>query len=202
MFKNRIEAGKQLAAKLQHYKNTTTIVLAVPRGGVPVGKEIAEALNIPLDIVLSKKIGHPLNPEFAVGAVSLDAYHVDQHPEVTAQYVERKIKEIREDLVLRSKLFRKDKPPPNITGRNVILVDDGIATGNTLLATIRMLRKQNPKKIIVAIPVAPLRGSANVRSEADEYICLEESDYFPGVGAFYVEFPQVSDEEVIMMLRN
>lgn len=202
MFKDRIDAGKQLAEKLLAYKNTDSIVLAVPRGGVPVGKEIAKALNVPLDIILSKKIGHPLNSEFAVGAVSPDAYHVDQHPEVTAEYIEAKIKEIREDLERRSKLFRKDKPPPRIEGKNVILVDDGIATGNTLLATIRMLRKQNPKKIIVAIPIAPLRGSNNVRKESDEYICLEESDYFPGVGAFYLDFPQVSDDEVISMLQT
>lgn len=201
MFKDRAEAAELLAGKLAAYHNTDSIVLAIPRGGVPIGRIIADALNLPLDIVLSKKIGHPSNPEFAIGSVTMDDVITDDYAGISEEYIQEKTAEIRTQLAQRAKLFRGNKPEPVVSGKNVILVDDGIATGNTLLATIRMLRRKDPKKLIVAVPVAPLSSSRNIAHLADEFICPEQSDYFPGVGAFYKDFRQVSDEEVIELLQ-
>lgn len=200
-FENRVEAGRLLAKKLEHFRGTDSIVLAIPRGGVPVGAEIARALKLPLDILLSKKIGHPSNPEFAIGAVSPDSVIVDEHTAVSRSYVDEKTAEIRALLNERAKLYRGNRPSPELKGKTVLLIDDGIATGNTLLILLRMLRKQNPAKIIVAVPVAPGRSADMIRKECDEFVCLLEPDYFPGVGAFYSDFRQVEDEEVVTLLR-
>lgn len=202
MFQDRLSAGKKLAEKLIEYKDTNAIVLAIPRGGVPVGKVIAHDLHLPLDIILAKKIGHPLNSEFAIGAVSMDEVYIDDHPDISREYIERKTDELKTQLLARMKKFRMNKPRLDLEGKIIIVVDDGIATGNTLLASIKMLRKKNPAKIIVAVPVAPTRTSAKVREISDQYICLQEVDFFPGVGAFYVDYSEVSDEEVIKILHQ
>ncbi len=201
LFRNRTEAGKLLAAKLEKYRGTDTIVLGVPRGGVPVAYEIARELRLPLDILLSKKIGHPLNSEVAIGSVSTDTVFVDERTDVSEKYIREKTETIRKLLKERSVLYRGNRPEPVITGKTAILVDDGIATGHTLLATLRMLRKKQPAKLVVAVPVAPARGHSLIQQEADEFVCLLTPDYFPGVGAFYIDFAQVSDEEVIRLLK-
>lgn len=201
LFKNRTEAGKLLAEKLVDYKDTDSIVLAIPRGGVPVGYEIASDLGLPMDIALAKKIGHPFNPEYAIGSVSPDTMIVDEHADVSEKYIQEKTEEIRKLLKERSLKYRENRPEAVIKGKTIILVDDGIATGNTLLAILRMLRKKKPEKIIVAVPVAPKGGCQQIRQEADEFICLLEPDYFPGVGVFYLDFQQVSDEEVIRLMK-
>ena len=153
ILKDRIEAGLKKTKKLKKYQNSNTIVLAVPRGGVPVGYVIAKNLHLPLDIVLSKKIGHPNNKEFAIGAVSSDSMIIDEHPNILKKYIDSEIIRLRQLMKHKYELYMGNRKPLDVKGKNIILVDDGIATGNTLLASINMLRKKNPAKIIVATPV-------------------------------------------------
>ncbi|MFV5692271.1 phosphoribosyltransferase [Flavobacterium sp. LT1R49] len=200
MLKDRIEAGLLLSEKLKKYQNTNTVVLAVPRGGVPVGYIIAKSLHLPLDIVLSKKIGHPYNKEFAIGAVSMDSTIIDEHPGVSNEYIEEAIVRLRKLLRGKYGLYMGNREPIDIKGKNVIVVDDGIATGNTLLVSISMLRKRNPAKIIVAVPVLPRETVAVFEKNADEFIYLIASKSFRGVGGCYEEFDQVEDDEVIKIL--
>ena len=200
ILKDRKEAGLLLSEKLEKYQDSDTLILAVPRGGVPIGYEIAKNLNLPLDIILSKKIGHPLNKEFAIGAVSLDSTIIDPYPDISNAYIDAEIKHIRELLQEKYALYMGNRKPIDIKGKNVIIVDDGIATGNTLLASINMLRKNNPKKIIVAVPVVPADVVATFQQKADEFVFLIAPMDFGGVGRFYQDFDQVNDEEVIRML--
>ena len=200
LLKDRTEAGFLLSEKLKKYQNTNSVILAVPRGGVPVGFVISKTLHLPLDIVLSKKIGHPNNKEFAIGAVSMDSMILDEHPEVPKKYIDHEINKLRQLLQEKYELYSGNRKPIDIENKNVILVDDGIATGNTLLASIAMLRKKNPAKIIVAVPVLPSDTVPLFEKNADEFIYLIASSYFQGVGSLYEEFDQVDDEEVIRML--
>lgn len=200
ILKDRKEAGLLLSEKLEKYQDTDTLILAVPRGGVPIGYEIAKNLNLQLDIILSKKIGHPLNKEFAIGAVSLDSFLIDPHPEVSQAYIESEIKYLRELLEEKYALYMGNRKPIDVKEKNVIIVDDGIATGNTLLACISMLRKNNPKKIIVAVPVVPADVVPVFKQKADEFIYLMAPIDFGGVGRFYENFEQVNDDVVIRML--
>lgn len=202
ILKDRIEAGLLLSDKLKKYQNTNTIVLAIPRGGVPVGSVIAKRLNLPLDIVLSKKIPHPYNKEFAIGAVSMDSKIVDEHSGVPDNYIEKEIVRLREALQEKYELYMGNREPLAVKGKNLIVVDDGIATGNTLLACIVMLRKKNPAKIIVAVPVVPDDVVNIFEQNTDEFVYLMAPKYFRGVGAFYEEFEQVEDDEVIRMLSG
>jgi predicted phosphoribosyltransferase len=200
ILKDRKEAGLLLSEKLEKYQDTDTIILAVPRGGVPIGYEIAKNLNLPLDIILSKKIGHPLNKEYAIGAVSLDSTIIEEHPDVSNTYIESEIKNLRALLQENYAIYMGNRKPIDVKGKNVIVVDDGIATGNTLLASINMLRKNNPKKIIVAVPVVPADVVPVFKQKADEFIFLIAPIDFGGVGRFYENFEQVNDDEVVRML--
>jgi putative phosphoribosyl transferase len=200
ILQDRKEAATLLSNKLDKYQNTDAVILAVPRGGVPIGYEIAKNLHLPLDIILSKKIGHPLNKEFAIGAVSLDSSFVDNHPDISAAYIESEIKKLRASLQDKYNLYMGDRKPIDVKGKIVVLVDDGIATGNTLLACIAMLRKSKPKKIVVAVPVVPFDTVSAIQQKADEFVYLIASKDFRGVGGFYEDFEQVHDDEVIRML--
>lgn len=200
ILQDRKEAGLLLSEKLEKYEGSDAIILAVPRGGVPIGYEIAKNLHLPMDIILSKKIGHPLNKEFAIGAVSLDSTIINNHPEIPKQYIEKEIKNIRESLQDKYNLYMGNRKPADVKGKTVIVVDDGIATGNTLLASIEMLRKKYPKKIIVAVPVLPYDTVAIFKEKTDEFVYLIASKDFRGVGGFYEDFDQVNDDEVIRML--
>ncbi len=155
MFRDRIDAGRQLSEKLMKFKEEDVVVLAIPRGGLPLGAIVAKTLEAPLDVALAKKIGHPSNKEFAIGAVSLDDIVLTNTMGVTQGYITEETKHIREKLLKRHDEYYKKRLPQNVKNKTVIIVDDGIATGNTLLATIELVSKQRPKKIIVAIPVAP-----------------------------------------------
>lgn len=200
ILQDRKEAAMLLSEKLEKYQDSEAIILAVPRGGVPIGYEIAKNLHLPLDIILSKKIGHPLNKEFAIGAVSLDSYFMDEHPEISSDYIESEIKKLRESLQDKYNLYMGNRKPADVKGKTVILVDDGIATGNTLLACIAMLRKSKPQKIVVAVPVVPFDTVNVFQQKADEFVYLIASKDFRGVGGFYEDFDQVNDDEVIRML--
>lgn len=191
-----------LIPKLRKYQNVSGVVLAVPRGGVPVAYEVAKELNIPLEVVLVKKLGHPFNKEYAIGAVGLYDSYVVPHEDVTEAYVDSEVRRVRTRLQEMKKKFMGDREPESIKGKTVIVVDDGIATGNTLLATIRILRKSNPAKVVVATPVASRSAAEKLKREVDEIITLYIPETFYGVGAFYEDFSQLTDEEVIDYLER
>ena len=204
MFKDRIDAGTQLKEKLLKFKDENMVVLAIPRGGLPIGAIVAKALMTPLDVALTKKIGHPNNKEYAIGAVSLEDTVLTEAKGVTKGYINEETIRIRKKLQQRHNQYYKKRSPQSIKDKTVIIVDDGIATGNTLLATIELVSKQNPKKIIVAIPVAPNSAIKKLEStqKVDEVICLRVPYNFQAVGQFYTTFDQVTDEEAISILNG
>lgn len=204
MFKDRIEAGMQLADKLLPHKNGPLIILAIPRGGLPIGAMVAKGLNAPLDVALTKKIGHPYQKEFAIGAVSLEDMVLADNVAVSEEYISKETTRIREILKARHQRYYQHTSPQDLKNKTIIVVDDGIATGNTLLATIAMVKKQEPAKIIVGIPVAPGSGIQLLKSnpDVDEVVCLREPVNFRAVGQFYEQFPQVSDEEAVQWLEQ
>lgn len=201
-FRNRTDAGQMLAAKLISYKGKPGVVLAVPRGGVPVAYEVARILELPLELILTKKIGHPMNPEYAIGAASLEDYFVVPHEQVSPRYITGEVERIRQTLRSMHSKFMGNREPEKLTGKTVIVIDDGIATGNTLLATIQVLKKANPAKIIIAVPVASEQAAEKLAEVADVFVAIHIPDVFYGVGAFYEDFSQVSDDEVLHFLEK
>ena len=205
MYKDRIEAGNILATKLKDYSETNAVILAIPRGGIPLGYIISEKLNLPLEVVLSKKIGHPLHKEFAIGAVTLNSSILsDAAADISPKYIEEETKNIRSLLKKRYDDYYGDRERLKLKDRTLILVDDGIATGNTMLSIIKMLHDEQPKKIVVAIPVAPYDSVKKLQASpyVDEVICPLIPDYFQAVGQFYQNFDQVSDTEVKQLLNK
>ena len=200
MFRDRIEAGYLLAAKLRKYKNDAGIVLAVPRGGVPVAYAVARELGFPVEVILTKKIGHPMNKEYAIGAASLTDHFIIPHQDVSDEYIEHELQQVRTRLKEMYKRFMGDKEPESLEGKTVIVIDDGIATGNTLLGTVNVLRKSKPGKIVIGVPVASSGAVQKLSKEVDEVVAVLVPEEFYGVGAFYEDFEQVSDEEVMFYL--
>jgi putative phosphoribosyl transferase len=200
-FLNRTEAAKRLAAELQRLHLTNGVILAIPRGGVPIGYEIAKSLHFPLDIFLSKKIGHPENPEYAIGSITLDSMVLNSETSnVSDEYIREQTEVIRQNLRERYKKFRGNRPPLHVEGKTVILTDDGVATGNTLFAAITALRKQKPERIIVAVPVAPSETAEKLGLVVDQLVCLMTQEDFQSVGQYYQDFQQVDDEDVLALL--
>ncbi|MBZ0141275.1 MAG: phosphoribosyltransferase [Pseudorhodoplanes sp.] len=208
-FYNRSEAGRKLAAALARYRDERPVILALPRGGVPVAAEIARALDAPLDLVLVRKIGVPYQPELAMGAV------VDGgHPIVVRNEDVMRIAGIAEtefnaacdrelgEIERRRLTYLGHRDRVDIAGRTAIVVDDGIATGATTRAALRGTRARNPKKLVLAVPVAPTDTLAELRSEADDIVCLEDHTTFGAIGFFYADFSQVNDREVINILEK
>lgn len=201
-FIDREEAAVQLAKKLEKYKGENGVVLAVPRGGVPIGYYLAKQLHFDLDLLMSKKLGHPYNEEFAIGAVGLEDEIIEETQGISPEYIDEEVLNIHAQLKERYRKFMGDKQPVNITGKVVIVVDDGVATGRTILATLQMLRRKNPKKLVVAIPVSSVDAAERIRKEVDEFACLHTPVPFFGVGRFYKDFSQTTDEEVINLLKE
>ena len=211
IFKDRKSAGKLLAKRLQHFLNDrSTIVLGIPRGGVVVGKEVAKALKLPLDVIITRKIGAPMQPELALGALDPDGEVVWDDKLVSEVGVETdQLKDIirneLDELERRGKVYRQGKQPLNIENKVVILVDDGVATGATTLAAIRFLKRHGAKKLVLAVPVASKEAVDKIIRELGEFgevIVLETPEYFQAVGQFYQEFLPVSDAMVIQYLKN
>lgn len=206
IFADRHDAGRRLATALEKYRGADAIVLAIPRGGVVVGDEVAKALGIPLDVIIPRKIGAPYQPELAIGAIGDDEYVLDeqtvQYLGVSAQYIAEEIERQKHEIERRWKLYRDDRPFPNVMGKTVILVDDGIATGYTTMAAARAIRKRNPGKLVLAVPTAPAESVARLRPEVDELIVLDTPEPFYAVGSWYEVFDQTTDEEVIELLRR
>jgi predicted phosphoribosyltransferase len=207
-FKNRSEAGRLLAGALGHYRDRAdALVLALPRGGVPVGYEIAKTLHLPLDVFIVRKLGVPGEEELAMGAIasggvrSLNKSVIEQLgiPESIIDGVSDR--EARE-LERRELLYRGDKPPINVSNRVVILVDDGLATGSTMKAAVAALRRQNPSRIVVAVPTAPPDACDEIRPNADELVCAVTPEPFFSVGLWYEHFDQTSDAEVTELLHR
>jgi predicted phosphoribosyltransferase len=202
MFKDRTDAGFALAGKLKKYEGKDGVVLAIPRGGVPVAAVVARELGMPMEVMLSKKIGHPLNPEYAIGAVSMEDRVITPHPDVDQEYIEKETVRIRKKLAENHHRFMGEKQSVPLDDKIVIIVDDGIATGNTLLSTLPMIRKQKPKKIIIAVPVAPGGAVLRLSRSVNEMVVVLIPDAFYGVGGFYEDFQQVSDEEVVKYMKE
>ncbi len=207
-FRDRSEAGRLLAAKLRLYaKRPDVIVLALPRGGVPVGYEVAKELEVPLDIFLVRKLGVPGQEELAMGAVATGGVRVLNQEVVRLlripDYVIDAVAEWElEELARRERLYRDDRPEPHLHGRTVILVDDGLATGSTMLAAIKALRQQQPARIVVAVPTAAPESCEQMKTEADDVVCAITPVPFYSVGLWYEDFSQTTDEEVRELLAR
>ena len=205
-FRDRREAGQLLAEELDFLRGKEdVIVLGIPRGGVVVAYEVAQAIGAPLDVYITRKIGAPHNPELAIGAVASDGGIVLDHDlirqlGVPEKYIEDETERQRQEIERRAREYRGDRPPLELAGKTVVVVDDGVATGATTMATLRALQKQEPKELILAIPVGPPDTVKQLGEEADRVICLSTPRLFWAVGAFYTVFDQTPDEEVKRLL--
>ena len=207
-FHDRREAGRLLAKELDSLRgDKNVIVLGIPRGGVVVAYEVAQALGAPLDIYITRKIGAPYNPELAIGAVAGDGTLIlDRslmaHVGASETYVQQETEEQRKEIARRLAAYRGKRPGLEVKDKVVVLVDDGVATGSTVLAALRALRQRQPKQLILAIPVAPADTVATLEKEADRVVCLHAPVTFWAVGAFYEVFEQTSDAEVVRLLSG
>lgn len=200
MFTNRTDAGHQLAELLDHHDTEADIVLAIPRGGLPVGRAVADRLAIPLDIVSARKLGAPWNPELAIGAVASDGTvwlneSLIDELDIEDGYIQEQIEHERDAAIEKVERYRGDRAPLDVRGKTVLVVDDGVATGATTIACIRQVKNAGAAHVILAVPVAPPDTIERLHAEADEVICVETPPYFGAVGQFYEVFEQVSDEQ-------
>jgi putative phosphoribosyl transferase len=208
IFQNRAEAGKQLASRLGKYANREdVIVLGVPRGGVPIASEVATALNLPLDIFVLRKLGVPGHEEFAFGAIGSGGVRVLDRQVIESVGLSNMVIDLvtraeRAELARREQIYRGGRPPLDVRGKTVILVDDGIATGASLTAGVHAIRQMKPAAIVIAAPVAPRSAVHRLRHQVDDVVCVETPERFYGVGQFYHDFSQVSDEEVNALLDS
>ncbi len=207
LFEDRQQAGALLARKLEHLRGKDVLVLALPRGGVVVGHQIARAMQASLDVYIAHKIGAPFNEELAIGAVASDGTIVLDDVliaqlGVTSSYLGREIERQKREIQRRLECYRGKKPPPAVEGRIVILVDDGVATGATTKAALRALRKQNPARLILAVPVGPPDAIQRLEQEADQVVCLSTPEPFWAVGRFFLDWAQISDAQVVRLLED
>ncbi|MBU1034410.1 phosphoribosyltransferase [Patescibacteria group bacterium] len=206
LYKNREEAGTKLAERLKNFSGKTDVLLyALPRGGVVVADEVAKALGIPLDVIVTRKIGAPSNEEYAIGALAEtgevvwnEAEYKANDPKKIEEIVEAEKKEAKR----RIDVYRKGRPSPSFEGRTVIIIDDGIATGLTMKAAVLVARHQKAAKIIVAVPHGAKESIAELRQDGVEVVALEEPEWYGAVGQFYSDFPQVEDKEVNYILEK
>jgi predicted phosphoribosyltransferase len=205
MYRDRIDAGERLAAALEQWRGKRPLIVAIPRGAVPMGKIIVDRLGGDLDVVLTRKLHAPGNPEFAIGAVDETGwiYVADYAPQAgaTPEYIEREVAAERETMRRRRAEYTPARPPLDPAERVVIVVDDGLATGATMIAALHALRAKHPARLICAVPVASTEAVEKVRPYADEVVCLSTPSFFYAVGQFYRNFTQVDDGEVVALLR-
>jgi putative phosphoribosyl transferase len=207
-FINRTEAGRVLASQLAGYaKRADVVVLALPRGGVPVAFEVAQTLDAPLDVFLVRKLGTPGQPELALGAIASGGVRVVNRPLVEYLGIsDRAIDNIaaseQRELERRERAYRDDRPPVELRDKTIILIDDGLATGSTMRAAIAALKQQQPERIVVGVPVAPASTCEELRKEVDEVVCPLTPEVFDGVGRWYEDFSQTSDDEVRALLEQ
>lgn len=206
-FKNRKDAGQKLGLALHPYiKKPQTLAIGLPRGGVIVAAEVTHVLHIPLDVIVPRKIGAPHNEEFAIGALAGDVVWLDKETiaalGISPSFIEETVAKEKREAERRLALFRKGRPPQNFSERTVILIDDGIATGATMRASIAWMKKNKAKRIVIAVPVGPPDTIEALKREVDEVVCLYTPDFFMSVGEFYESFTQTSDSEVIAALTQ
>ncbi len=202
MFKDRVQAAKQLAERLQHYKDRKdALVVAIPRGGVVTGEAVAKNLGLPLDIVVVRKLGHPWDPELAAGAVDADGeVTLNAGLRLSQEDVQAVAEREKEEIVRRVREY-KNGEATDLSGKNVILADDGIATGQTLIAAVKYIKRHGAARVIVAAPVASPQATDVLKEIADEVVVLDQPENFMAVGQFYEDFPQVSDQTVKDLLK-
>ncbi len=207
-FRDRVHAGQLLAEKLMQYANRDgVLVLAVPRGGVPVGFEVAQALHAPLDVFVLRKLGAPWHEELGFGAVASGGVRIMEQETIdalglTSEEIEAVVEREESELRRRERVYRGERPAPNVKGKIVVLVDDGIATGSSMLAAIAALRHFKPAKIVIAVPVAAASTAKRLRKIVDEFVAVEAPAAFYAVGQFYADFQPTSDEEVVDLLER
>ena len=201
-FINRYDAAMQLAQPLEKYRNKDGVILAVPGGGVPIGYYLAKHFDFALDLLMTKKIGHPLNSEYAIGAAGMEDNIIEEITDIPDGYVEKETARVQQQLKERYQKFMKRNEPADIKGKIVIVTDDGIATGRTVLSTIKMLRSKRPGKLVVAVPVAAPQAAERIKLVVDDFICLYTPSPFYRVGRFYMDFSEVSDEDVSGLLKE
>jgi len=206
MFRDRVDAGRQLAEALRHYKDLDVVVYALPRGGVVLGAEVARYLEAPLDLIVVRKIGHPSQPEYAIGAVAEDGFVVanpDETISLVKSWFEHATAAELKEAQRRRALFLEGRPPVEVKGKTAIIIDDGLATGLTMLAAIHEIHKRGPRKVVVAVPVAAADTVGRLKREVDELVALcVPKGWFGAIGAFYESFTQVSDDEVISLMKS
>jgi len=207
LFENRADAGKRLAKKLAGMGLAKPVVLALPRGGVPVAVEVAKALDAPLDLLLVRKIGAPMQPELAIGAVGdgdEPTLYIDEETLIasgaTREQVIREVPRQWQEIGRRRQVYLQGRLPLKLLGRTAVLVDDGIATGSTVRAALQVLRRRQPEQIVLAVPVAPAAELPHLCGLVDKLVCIEAPERFGSVGAFYMDFAQVEDDEVVALL--
>ena len=205
LFRDRAEAGRKLGAALKELKGKDLIILAIPRGGVVVASEVAKTLGAPLDIVVTRKIEAPGEPEYALGAVTQEGdvimdRRAAESLGASKEYLDSQVKKKREEVTERMKKFRGDTPYPDLEGKVVVIVDDGIATGSSVGAAVLSVKKRKPKEIVVAVPVAPKDAVETLTGDGNHVVCLETPGPFLAIGEFYGVFDQVDDEEVKLIL--
>ncbi len=207
MFRDRVDAAQQLADRLRQRSWTNPVVLAIPRGGVVIGAVLARELNADLDVVLSRKLRAPTQPELAIGAIREDGtiilnHHAQTVPHLTDEYIEREGQNQLAEIVRRKRVLRSVRPPVPVAGRSVIVTDDGIATGSTMIAALQTVRSERPREIVVAVPVAAPDRLEEIRRWCDDVVCLLAPDDFWAIGQFYEDFSPVEDDDVIALLRD
>jgi predicted phosphoribosyltransferase len=205
VFRDRRDAGRRLARALDHLRARQPVVLAIPRGGVVIGHEVAAYLGAPLAVVVPRKVRSFYNPELAVGAVAEDgAVFLDEELSrgLSRDYLEQEIAVQRAEIARRIQVYRRGEPLPPLEGRTAIVVDDGIATGATMIAALRAVRTRGPAWLVAAVPVAPPESVALLARDADEVVCLSTPALFHAVGQFYEDFAQVDDDEVARLLQT
>ena len=206
IFDDRQEAGERLADALSPLAGSDAVVLAIPRGGVVVGRVVAERLGVPLDVVIPRKVGAPGNPELGLGAVAPGVRVLDDRLvselRVTPEYLEREIESQEREIARREAAYRERRPPVQVEGKIAIVVDDGVATGGTAVAACRWARRAGAARVILAVPVAPRQARPMLEREADQLVVLATPDPFFAVGQWYRDFDQVSDKEVVGLLQS
>jgi putative phosphoribosyl transferase len=205
IFIDRVDAGQKLAYALSKYEGENVVVFALPRGGVVLGHEISKHLDAPLDLIITRKIGYPGNEECAICAVAEDGHMICDSSGmdlVDASWLQRRAEEEMAEAKRRREAYLKDRAPLETQGKIAIIVDDGVATGLTLLLAIQELKHRHPKKIVVAVPVASSVAAEKIRKNADELVALEVPPYFYAVGAHYKNFSQITDQEVIQIIES
>jgi putative phosphoribosyl transferase len=207
MFQDRADAGRQLAQRLTPYRDENPYVFGLPRGGVVVAREVARHLDAPLDVIVARKLGAPMQPELGIGAIApggvrvLDERTV-RYLDIPGEQIDRIVERETGEMDRRLRLYRGDAPFPDVSGCTAIVVDDGLATGVTARAAVRSIRLHHPRRILLAAPVCAPESAASFRTEVDEVVCVEAPADFRAVGLWYDNFEQTTDEEVIALLRK